>query len=68
MDRRFFHELAHVARGDGWSRLGVECILVMLPVQPLIWLLRRSFHTTCEESCDDWAVATGTNPIDLADT
>jgi polysaccharide biosynthesis/export protein len=64
----FSHELAHVARGDGWSRLGVECILVMLPVQPLIWLLRRSFHTACEESCDDWAVATGSNPIDLAET
>jgi polysaccharide biosynthesis/export protein len=64
----FSHELAHVARGDGWSRLGVECVLVMLPVQPLIWLLRRSFHTACEESCDDWAVATGSNPIDLADT
>jgi polysaccharide biosynthesis/export protein len=64
----FSHELAHVARGDGWSRLGVECILIMLPVQPLIWLLRRSFHTACEESCDDWAVATGSNPIDLAET
>ena len=64
----FSHELAHVARGDGWSRLAVECIRIALPLQPLIWLLRRSFHTACEESCDDWAVATGSNPIDLADT
>ncbi len=63
----FSHELAHVARGDGWSRLGVECILIIFPIQPLIWLLRCSFHTACEESCDDWAVATGTNPVDLAD-
>ena len=40
----------------------------MLPLQPLIWLIRRSFHTACEEACDDWAVATGDNPVDLADT
>ena len=64
----FSHELAHVARGDGWSRLAVECIRIALPLQPLIWLLRRSFHTACEEACDDWAVATGSSPVDLADT
>jgi polysaccharide biosynthesis/export protein len=64
----FAHELAHVARGDGWTRLGVELVLIALPLQPLVWLARRAFHTACEESCDDWAVATGSNPVDLAET
>ena len=64
----FAHELAHVARGDGWSRLWVEVVLIVLPVQPLVWLARLAFHTACEEACDDWAVATGSNPVDLAET
>ena len=63
----FTHELAHVARRDGWSRLWVEFILIALPLQPLVWLARRAFHTACEEACDDWAVATGSNPVDLAE-
>jgi polysaccharide export outer membrane protein len=64
----FTHELAHVTRGDGWTRLWVEFVLIALPLQPLVWLARRAFHVACEEACDDWAVATGTNPVDLADT
>jgi polysaccharide export outer membrane protein len=64
----FAHELAHVARGDGWTRLWVELVLIALPVQPLVWMARRAFHIACEEACDDWAVATGSNPVDLAET
>jgi beta-lactamase regulating signal transducer with metallopeptidase domain len=64
----FTHELAHVARRDGWSRLLVELIAIALPLQPLIWLARRAFRTACEEACDDWAVATGTSAVDLAET
>jgi polysaccharide export outer membrane protein len=30
-------------------------------------MARRAFHVACEEACDDWAVATGSNPVDLAD-
>jgi polysaccharide biosynthesis/export protein len=63
----FAHELAHVARRDGWSRLCVELVTILLPLQPLVWLLRRKFFIACEEACDDWAVATGTNPSELAD-
>jgi beta-lactamase regulating signal transducer with metallopeptidase domain len=63
----FTHELAHVARRDGWSRLWAEIVLIALPLQPLVWLARRAFHTACEEACDDWAVATGSNPVDLAE-
>src|SRR5262245_32922002 len=64
----FTHELAHAARSDGWSRLWVELVTIALPMSPLIWLARRAFYRSCEESCDDWAVATGTSPIDLAET
>jgi polysaccharide biosynthesis/export protein len=64
----FTHELAHVARRDGWSRLLVELITIALPLQPLIWLARRAFRTACEEACDDCAVATGTSAVDLAET
>ncbi len=58
----FTHELAHVARGDGWSRLWVEFVAIALPLSPLVWLLRRSFRIACEEACDDWVIATGTEP------
>lgn len=64
----FTHELAHVVRRDGWARLWVECITVILPLQPLTWLLRRSFYAACEEACDDWAISSGTSPVDLAAT
>src|SRR5262249_17811030 len=64
----FTHELAHVARRDGSSRLLVELITIALPLQPLVWLARRAFRTACEEACDDWAVASGTSAVDLADT
>ena len=64
----FTHELAHVARRDGWSRLWVELVLIAIPLQPLIWLARRDYRIASEEACDDFAVAAGTNPIDLADT
>jgi polysaccharide export outer membrane protein len=63
----FTHELAHAARRDGWARLWVELVLIALPLQPLVWLARRAFHAACEEACDDWAVATGTSPVDLAE-
>ena len=63
----FTHELAHAAHRDGWARLWVEIVLIALPLQPLVWLARRAFHTACEEACDDWAVATGSNPVDLAE-
>src|SRR5262249_18267367 len=64
----FTHELAHVARLDGWSRLLVELITIALPLQPLVWLARRAFRSACEEACDAWAVAAGTPAVDLAET
>lgn len=62
----FFHELGHVRRGDGWSGLIAEAITVLIPWQPLVWLLRREFRRGCEEACDDWALFGGVDPLDYA--
>ncbi len=64
----FCHELAHVRRCDGWSGLVAEAITILLPWQPLIWLLRREFQRGCEEACDDWALFGGVDPLDYAAT
>jgi beta-lactamase regulating signal transducer with metallopeptidase domain len=58
----FTHELAHVARGDGRASLWVELVTIALPLSPLVWVLRQSFRIACEEACDDWVIATGTEP------
>jgi len=60
------HELAHVKRGDRSGRVVVELLTCLLPWQPLIWQLRRKYIDACEEACDDWCVAAGTDPVDLA--
>lgn len=62
------HELAHLKRRDGWSRVTVELACSLLPWQPLMWRMRAMFCRSCEEACDDWVVAAGTDPVDLAAT
>lgn len=62
----FCHELAHIARRDGASRIGFELVVAALPWQPLAWLLRREFRASCEQACDDWSVAAGADPVELA--
>ncbi|HUG91991.1 MAG TPA: M56 family metallopeptidase [Planctomycetaceae bacterium] len=62
------HELAHVVRGDGWTRLLVELASVAVPWHPFVWLLRREFHRAAEEACDDWAVFAGADAVEYAST
>jgi protein involved in polysaccharide export with SLBB domain/beta-lactamase regulating signal transducer with metallopeptidase domain len=62
------HELAHLARGDGLTRLVVEVAVVVVPWQPIVWLLRHDFRVACEEACDDWAIAAGADPVEFAST
>ncbi|HVU86607.1 MAG TPA: polysaccharide biosynthesis/export family protein [Pirellulales bacterium] len=62
----FYHELAHLARRDGRSRLAVEAVAIMLPWQSLLWFVRRDFRAACEEACDDWAIAAGADPVEFA--
>ena len=63
----FAHEMAHIRRRDGWSRMMTEFAVAVLPWQPLLWILRREFHEYSEQACDDWAVFTGADPIDFAE-
>jgi len=62
----FCHELAPLARRDGASRLAVELCVTLLPWQPLLWMVSSRFRAACEEACDDWAVAGGADPLELA--
>ncbi|MEO2014129.1 MAG: M56 family metallopeptidase [Fuerstiella sp.] len=62
----FAHELAHVQRRDGWSRLIIELVTIVMPWQPVIWWLRRGYMQSSEEACDDWAVFSGPDPVDYA--
>lgn len=62
----FCHELAHLARRDGIGRLVCELAVAAFPWQPLLWLLRREFRVASEEACDDWAVASGADPVEFA--
>lgn len=64
----FCHELPHARRGDPWCRLLAEIAAAVLPWQPFVWLLRRHYQHASEEACDDWAVALGCEPDELADT
>lgn len=64
----FCHELAHVRRADGWSRLLAEIAVLMLPWQPLVWLLRRENFRASEEAADDWVVSAGADPVEFAAT
>jgi len=64
----FCHELAHVRRRDGWALLSLELVCTLLPWQPLLWMLRRAYQRAAEEACDDWAVSTGSDPLDFAES
>ncbi len=61
------HELAHLVRGDLWGMTLGEWALVVLPWQPLVWWLDRAHRQACEQACDDWTVAMGVTPLDLAE-
>ena len=62
----FCHELAHVRRRDGWFRLAAELVIVLLPWQPILWLLKRELYLQTDQACDDWTVASGVDAIEFA--
>ena len=52
----FLHELAHLARRDYlWNQLGQVCKII-LPIQPLIWVLARLIEEISDYVCDDYVV------------
>ena len=55
----FIHELAHLARRDGWWNLVRRSSVAALWVQPLLWILSRRLEGVAEEVCDDYVVQFG---------
>jgi len=64
----YLHELAHLSRRDHLSALVAELILCLLPWHPLAWWTKRAIDDRAEEACDDWAVTSGCDPADYAQT
>ena len=60
------HELAHIRRYDPVTRLIALFVVMLVPWQPLIWLLRREHALNCEKACDDWTVSQGHDPVEFA--
>ncbi|HEX8604501.1 MAG TPA: M56 family metallopeptidase [Pseudoduganella sp.] len=61
------HELAHIRRKD-WLWNGLQCAAEsLLFFHPGMWWLSRRIRQERENACDDLAVATGADPIALAE-
>jgi beta-lactamase regulating signal transducer with metallopeptidase domain/Tol biopolymer transport system component len=55
----FLHEFAHMIRHDHLWNLLCQVGKIILPLQPLIWLLAREIEVTSEYVCDDYVVVYG---------
>jgi beta-lactamase regulating signal transducer with metallopeptidase domain len=64
----FCHELAHWVRRDHLSGLVAEILTVVLPWHPLTWWARHRLAQLSELACDDWALSTGLEAADYAET
>ena len=64
----FCHELAHWVRRDHWSGLLAEVLTCLLPWQPLAWWARQRLGQLSELACDDWALSTGLEATDYAES
>ncbi|MBN1290343.1 MAG: PD40 domain-containing protein, partial [Candidatus Latescibacteria bacterium] len=52
----FFHEIAHLIRHDHiWLYFG-HLGIILLPLQPLSWILRREIEETNDLACDDFVL------------
>jgi beta-lactamase regulating signal transducer with metallopeptidase domain len=64
----FSHELAHLVRRDHLADLTGDMAATLLWWNPLAWLGRRQMRTLAEEACDDWALNSGGDPLDYANS
>ncbi|MDP2983014.1 MAG: M56 family metallopeptidase [Candidatus Latescibacter sp.] len=55
----FLHEFAHMIRRDHLWNLVCQMGKIILPLQPLMWLLAREIEVTSEYVCDDYVVVYG---------
>ena len=64
----FCHELAHWVRRDHVASLIAEFLTCLLPWHPLAWWARQRLSQLSELACDDWAIASGREPVAYAET
>ena len=61
------HEAAHLERTDARYRTLGEIAAAFFWPQPLVWLARRLWHRTQEQSCDDAVLRSGSDPANYAE-
>jgi len=61
------HEVAHVARWDGWGQLLADVVCAFHWPNPLVWWLARAVRLEAERACDDAVLAHGVAPSWYAD-
>ena len=66
-DDVLIHELAHIARRDGFWKTLSEACTVLLWFQPLLWRLKSRMQFCAEEVSDDFVVQFGTDRCAYAD-
>jgi hypothetical protein len=56
------HEVAHVARRDGWGQLLANVVRALHWPNPLSWWLARAVRLEAERACDDAVLTQGVAP------
>ena len=62
-----FHEHLHVVRRDPLTQLFVQLVCAVHWGNPLVWFAASRLSDERERSCDDLALASGSNPCDYAE-
>jgi beta-lactamase regulating signal transducer with metallopeptidase domain len=56
------HELAHLRRWDDWTNLAQEIIRALFFFHPVFWWIGRDLALEREMACDDFVLASNSNP------
>jgi len=60
------HEAAHLERRDSLYRILGEVATAIFWLNPLVWMARRLWHRSQEQSCDDAVLRSGHDPANYA--
>ncbi len=61
------HEMAHIHRGDHWSKIVNQVVLALYWFHPLVHLQHRISESLAELSADDLSIARGARGIELSE-